>query len=128
MNGDINKILALVNITNELTKRVQDYMHKEAQYTERAKEVADEIIDNLIEAHLINQDDANTIKEKLVKSASSALDTLRNIAVTVNESPPRLGTQYTPQSFTYATFAVGRHAAPQVKEYEGIVIDPSKLL
>lgn len=124
---DLEKVVALVNITNELTKRVQDYMSKEAHYTEHAKEIVDEIIDNLIEAKMVDSDKAESLKESLLKSASSAIDTLYKVSKNINEMAPPIG-----QSYNYISTNMivrgNKGNKSKVVEYEGFVIDPAKYL
>jgi oligoribonuclease NrnB/cAMP/cGMP phosphodiesterase (DHH superfamily) len=123
---DNEKLIALMNIYNELTKRVGDYYTKEAQYKEHASSLADQIVNDLREANLINEEQSNKLKENLLKSATAALTTLSEVAKNVaNSNINSLGTPY---SVAGDRFSGKNVFSSRYVEFDGLTLDKTRYL
>lgn len=120
-----DKLIALINVYNELTKRVGEYYTKEAQYTEYANSVADQIVTNLREANLLSDEQAEKAKQNLVKSGAAALDMLNEVAKSVAKT--QVTTIGTPYAMADSPLGFSGDGGRYV-EIDGIIFDKARFI
>lgn len=118
-----DKIVTLITITEEISRRYNNFLEKEAQYEARASELVPRIIRNLKKANVINDEQENALQESLTKSATATLEVLNDLVnnLHASSSTNSLGQPYTPRKYN------SRFDIPEHIDVSDFVIDASRL-
>lgn len=119
--------LKLITVANEMYKRYQEKLEKEAQYQSVAEQLAPRIVNKLVQNGIVNSSDATDLQDVLVKSGSAAIELLDNVVSTVDA--------FNVHSAATPAYTMGRPHQTTPYKYEdidhtlidGFVVDINKL-
>lgn len=117
------KIVTLITISEELSRRLGNYLEKEAQYEARAQELVPRIVRTLKKANVIDNEQESALQESLTKSATATLEILNDLVSNLHNTSnvSSLGQPYTPKKYN------SRFDIPDQVDISDFVIDASRL-
>ncbi|MEM2003822.1 MAG: hypothetical protein QXQ37_04130 [Nitrososphaerota archaeon] len=125
-------VAKLIAISNEIFKRYNDSLEKQAQYENLVDEYGARIVKKLVENEIIEEDQADEVLATMKKSAAAPLKLLETVVTAIDSMNVKLGSS---RSSTTIGYPYSQQTNSLVRKYsdinpsyvEDFVIDISQL-